>query len=130
MAAAAAAGARPDIHHYSNKLRSQTRLLTAQRFTDEQTILDYARMLEARCLNKGRIAKGLFLLREMRKALGCDFKDAEKKKIEELSIWINDTYRAWTRSDALGLLKRFYRWLRFGVYEGRIRPRSPGSSQA
>jgi len=33
-------------------------------------------MLEARGLNKGRISKGLFLLREMRKRLGCEFGQA------------------------------------------------------
>jgi hypothetical protein len=31
----------------------------------------------------------------------------------------NKRYGPWTRSDAKGLLKRFYRWLRFGKYEGK-----------
>lgn len=111
-----------DIHRYGKKLESQIRLVKAEGFTDEAVLLDYARMLEAHGLNKGRVSKGLFLLREMRKRLGCDFKDADKAKLQELTVWVNDHYRAWTRSDALGILKRFYRWLRLGVYEGPYPP--------
>ena len=111
-----------DIHHYDKKLENQLRLLSAENFAESEKTLvrSYARMLEARGLNKGRISKAIFLLRQMRRQLPCSFRDADKARIEELVIWINENsrYGAWTRSDAKGLLKRFYRWVRTGKYEG------------
>jgi integrase len=111
-----------DIHHYNRKLENQLKLLAAESFSDEEKelIRRYERMLEARGLNKGRIAKAVFLLREIRKHLQGNFRDADVRVIETLAIWINNNprYGPWTRSDAKGLLKRFYRWLRFGKYEG------------
>ncbi len=111
-----------DIHHYEKKLANQLRLLGGEDFPDgeKRIILEYAQMLQARNLNKGRIAKGVYLLRELKRHLRCDFENADKKKIEELTRWINDnpSWRAWTKSDARGILKRFYRWLRTGKYEG------------
>ena len=115
-------GVDDDIHHYSKKLENQLRLLSEERFPESEKglIRDYARMLEARGLNKGRISKHIFLLRYMRRELPCDFRGADGKTIEDLVIWVNNNpaYGAWTRSDARGLLKRFYRWLRTGKYEG------------
>jgi hypothetical protein len=111
-----------DIHHYDKKLANQARLL-GETFPEEekQLILSYARMLEARRLNKGRIAKAVFLLRELRRNLEGDFRGADATKIESLVIRINGNkrYGAWTHSDAKGLLKRFYRWPCFSKYEGK-----------
>jgi integrase len=115
-------GVDDDIHHYDRKLDNQLRLLKEEGFPQSEKTLvkDYATMLEARGLNKGRISKAIFLLRQIRQHLACDFARADKKQIEVLLIWINNNpqYGAWTRSDAKGLLKRFYRWLRTGKYEG------------
>jgi integrase/recombinase XerD len=111
-----------DIHHYPVKLANQLKLLRMEDFPsgEKKLIEDYTNMLLSKNINKGRIAKAIFLLRYLRKQLPCDFVDGDKRKIEDLVVWVNDkpTWGAWTKSDARGLLKRFYRWLRFGKYKG------------
>jgi site-specific recombinase XerD len=61
----------------------------------------------------------MYQLRTLRIELKRDFKKVDKKKIEKLVIWINNRigYTAWTKADARGWLKRFYRWLKLGTSE-------------
>ncbi|HKW05411.1 MAG TPA: hypothetical protein VJN71_08945, partial [Nitrososphaerales archaeon] len=71
---------------------------------DRSLIAKFAEFLEARGLNKGRIAKAIYHLRTLRIEFKRDFKKADKKAIEILVIWINNRtgYTAWTKADARG----------------------------
>ncbi len=111
-----------DVHHYEKKLKWELGRPKETPFSRQDRVLiaKYAEFLEARGLNKGRIAKATYQLRTLRIELKRDFKKADKKTIEKMVIWINNRtrYTAWTKADASGWLKRFYRWLELGKGEG------------
>jgi integrase/recombinase XerD len=111
-----------DVHHYEKKLKWELKRLKEASFSRQDRVLlaKYAEFLEARGLNKGRIAKAVYQLRTLRIELKRDFNKVDKKTIEKLVIWINNRtgYTAWTKADARGWLKRFYRWLKLGTSEG------------
>lgn len=106
-----------DIHQYRRKLECAERTLSRENFAEEdkELIRSFAEHLKARDLNPGRITKYIFHLIVMRRSLNCNFKEADRKAIEKLMVWLNSqTYKPGTRADMKGSLKRFYRWLRFG----------------
>ncbi|MGI0091904.1 MAG: tyrosine-type recombinase/integrase [Nitrososphaerales archaeon] len=86
---------------------------------DRGLISRYVSFLEAQGLSNGRLAKAAYQLRTLRRHMSCDFATAKRADIEQLVIWLNrSAYAPWSKSDAKGWIKRFYRWLRFGTYTG------------
>jgi integrase/recombinase XerD len=114
-------GVTDDIHHYGKKLQYELGKLKTEKFSEEdkKLIAGYVRFLQAQGLNKGRLAKASYQLRTLRRHQGCNFRNADRKAIEQLVIWINNSdYSPWSKLDAKGWIKRFYRWLKFGTYLG------------
>ena len=110
-----------DIHHHERRLKEERLRLGNEMFPEEDKtlIVDYVRFLEAQGLSKGRLAKAMYQLRTLRKHSSCGFRKLDRSSIEQLVIWINNSgYAPWSKSDAKGWLKRFYRWLRSGLYMG------------
>ncbi|MDG6904598.1 MAG: tyrosine-type recombinase/integrase [Nitrososphaerota archaeon] len=112
-----------DIHHEKRKLEGELLRLERDSFPEEdkQLIRDYVHFLEANNLSKGRLAKAVYQLRTLRKHAKCNFRKLDRPSIEQIVIWINNSaYAPWSKSDAKGWLKRFYRWMRTGQYLGQF----------
>jgi site-specific recombinase XerD len=106
-----------DIHNYSKRFQYSLGSIERATFSEEdkEHIIRFADHLKARDLNLGRIVKYIYHLIVIRRALSCNFKKADRSKIEKLMIWLNSQpYKPGTKADMKGSLKRFYRWLHFG----------------
>ncbi|MGC8662150.1 MAG: site-specific integrase, partial [Nitrososphaeria archaeon] len=110
-----------DIHRYGQKFEYALRGFARENTIpddEKKLILEYIKKLESENLNAGRIMKYLYDLRNTRRHLKVNFKEATRDDIEELIRWINTkNYTAWTKADYKGVVKRFYRWLRTGAMD-------------
>jgi integrase/recombinase XerD len=112
-----------DIHNYAQRLRlAYSKIQKEECLSDEdkELLTKFAKYLEAMDLNPGRTAKAIYQLIVLKRHLLCkSFLAADRKAIEELVTWINrdSHYRPWTKSDAKGWIKRFYKWLKEGTTE-------------
>ena len=82
-----------DIHNHAKRLEEEKARLARETFPelDKKLIADYVWFLEARGLSKGRLAKCLYQLRTIRKHSPCDFELLDKKSIEQIVVWINNS---------------------------------------
>jgi integrase len=106
-----------DVHGYAKRVEYALRDLEREGFPEEdkRLVREFAEHLRARNLNLGRIAKYIFGLIVLRRQMKCSFRDLDRKEIERLVAWINSSdYTPQTKMGMKGILKRFYKWLKYG----------------
>ena len=106
---------RPDIHHYRKKLEWARKKLTQEAFDerDKQLIADFVDFIAAEGVSPGRLTKYCYTLMVIRRQMRCSFEALERPEVERLMRWVNESdYKAWTKSDLKGALKRFQKWVR------------------
>jgi len=107
-----------DIHFYGKKLASYlTRLdCLVKNEEDRKLVRAYLDHLKAQGLSTGRLYKITWTLVDIRKRLSSStFESASRKEIERLVAEINSSeYTANTKSDHKKILKKFYKFVRYG----------------
>jgi hypothetical protein len=106
---------KPDIHHYGRKLDWARRALEKEAFEarDRLLIREFVDFVEADGVSPGRLTKYCYTLMVIRRQMSCNFEALDRAEAERLMRWINGSdYKAWTKSDLKGALKRFMKWVR------------------
>jgi integrase/recombinase XerD len=107
-----------DMHFYGKKLASYLKRLDGLVKTQEDRMMirSYLDHLKAQGLSTGRLYKIAWTLIDIRKKLSSrTFKSATRKEIERLVAEINSSeYTANTKSDHKKILKKFYKFVRYG----------------
>jgi len=108
--------------------------LGKERFSerDRKLIQSFGNFITAHGVSMGRVTKYLNHLIVIRRQMKCNFEALDRKKVEELMAWVNNSdYKAWTKADMKGALKRFQKWVRCGTLDRRTQflQRSPGLGQ-
>ncbi|MCL4355618.1 MAG: hypothetical protein M1311_03370, partial [Thaumarchaeota archaeon] len=111
-------GTAEDIHFYGKKLASYLKRLDSLigNPEDRKLIRAYLDHLKAQGLSTGRLYKITWTLVDIRKRLASPtFKAARRKDIERLVAEVHSSdYTANTKSDHKKILKRFYKFVRYG----------------
>jgi hypothetical protein len=107
-----------DIYDYEYSLANAHAVLSkCEAISDEDkaSIREFDLQLVANGVSLGRRAKYIFHLKKLGEYLGCDFKKANKKDIEGVVTWLhNESYTPHTVSDYIQIMKRFWKYLRYG----------------
>ena len=106
-----------DIQRYEWRLQACVRRIDAARFAEEDKVLikGYLKHMGAQGVGKGRIFKLAWTLLTLRRNMTFKLRDADRGKIEELMDWLNHTeFSANTKSDHKKILKKFYKFVRYG----------------
>lgn len=87
---------RPDIHGYDVRLRAEYRRLDGSSMLpgNREAIRGFVRVLESMGLNKGRIAKLMFILITIGEHVSKPFHDMTKQDVQELMAQINSQDRS------------------------------------
>ena len=111
-------GMAEDIHFYGKKLASYLKRLDSLigNPEDRKLIRAYLDHLKAQGLSTGRLYKITWTLVDIRKRLASPtFKAARRKDIERLVAEVHSSdYTANTKSDHKKILKKFYKFVRYG----------------
>lgn len=100
---------------YKGRLDYSFRALESVPFSseDKDLIKDYVNRLKAEGLSESRLSDQIYSLIVLRRGFSCNFKDASKKDLENLMIWLNgQKYTPYSRMMRTNTLKRFYKWIR------------------
>ena len=106
-----------DIHDYEQKLQACIRRIENEKFPEEDKLLltSYLKHMGAQGVSKGRVFKLAWTLLTLRRHLTCNLREADRGRIEELMNWLNHTdFSANTKSDDKKILKKFYKYVRYG----------------
>ncbi|MCL4344011.1 MAG: hypothetical protein JRN10_02025 [Nitrososphaerota archaeon] len=116
-------GQKYDIHDYDKTLRIAYGRLERAKLLNEnrKVIADYAKVLESMGLNKGRVAKLVYICVDFGERISRPFNELTKQDIQDLMVWLNGSdYSAVTKSDMKKAFKRFYKWVKTGSLERDI----------
>jgi integrase len=105
-----------DIHYYPLKLRNTQDRIPKETFSerDRKLLLSFGDFITANGVSIGRVTKYLNHLLVIRRKMHCDFEALDRKKVEELMAWVNNSdYKAWTKAD----MKRALKWVRCGTLD-------------
>lgn len=107
-----------DIHGYKRRLELAFEKIEVEESfndTDKRLVREFGHYLLAVGQNPGRVAKVIFQLFVLKRHMDVEFVKADRASIERVLLWLNgyEGYTAWTKSDAKGHLKRFYKWIRY-----------------
>jgi integrase len=107
---------RIDIHNYKKQEASAKEKVEASLISDsnKKLIFDFVDYLTLTVnISTPRRVKLLYALKTISLTLGQDFSEATQKDLEKLvaKIRSDEEYSAWTVSDFIKILKRFYKWL-------------------
>ncbi len=114
---------RPDIHNYSQSLRSAYKAIEKAGILQENrdAIREFAGILESMGLNKGRTAKCIYHLITLGERVSKPFKDLTKQDVQDLMAWLNSAdYTPITKSDMKKAFKRFMKWVKTGSLEREV----------
>jgi site-specific recombinase XerD len=106
-----------DIQRYEWRLQACVERIDRAKFADEDKVLlkNYLKHMGAQGVSKGRVFKLAWTLLTLRRNMTCNLRDAERGKIEELMDWLNHAdFSANTKSDHKKILKKFYKFVRYG----------------
>jgi integrase/recombinase XerD len=108
-----------DVYDYEYRLQNAISLVTkSEKISqkDKEHISRFLDLLRALRVSKGRLAKYVFHLKTIGENIGLEFEQATRKDIEHFTgNWLyNQSYSAETVADFIMVLKRFYKFLRFG----------------
>jgi site-specific recombinase XerD len=107
-----------DVYDYSYSLRNSLKRLDESGILsegDKQLIREFLEHLRAKRVSTGRLAKYGFTIRRLTEHLGVPVRNAGRKDIERLSIWVQEQgYSPHTIQDSLFAIKYFYKFVRNG----------------
>ena len=107
-----------DVYDYSYSLRNSLKRLDKSEILsegDKKLIREFLEHLRAKRVSTGRLAKYGFTIRRLTEHLGVPIRDAGRKDIERLSIWVQEQgYSPHTIQDSLFAIKYFYKFVRSG----------------
>jgi site-specific recombinase XerD len=107
-----------DVYDYSYALRNSLKRLDESEILsegDKDIIREFLEHLRARRVSTGRLAKYGFTIRRLTEHMGVPIRNAERKDIERLSIWVQEQgYSPHTVQDFLFAIKYFYKFVRSG----------------
>jgi hypothetical protein len=108
-----------EIYGFEYKLDNAKSLLRGARNIsshDKNKIWEFLELLKALRVSKGRIAKYILHLKMIGENIGIPFEEANRRRLEHvLADWLySQNYSAETTADYAMVLKRFYKFLRFG----------------
>jgi integrase/recombinase XerD len=107
-----------DVYDYGYALRNSLKRLDESKILsegDKDIIREFLEHLRAKRVSTGRLAKYGFTIRRLTEHLGVPIKNAGRKDIERLSIWVQEQgYSPHTIQDSLFAIKYFYKFVRSG----------------
>ncbi len=107
-----------DVYDYGYALRNALKLLDESEILsdgDKELIREFLEHLRAKRVSTGRLAKYGFSIRRLTEHLGVPIRNAGRKDIERLSIWVQEQgYSPHTIQDSLFAIKYFYKFVRSG----------------
>ena len=107
-----------DVYDYGYALRNSLKRLDESKILsegDRDIIREFLEHLRAKRVSTGRLAKYGFTIRRFTEHLGVPIRNAGRKDIERLSIWIQEQgYSPHTIQDSLFAIKYFYKFVRSG----------------
>ena len=107
-----------DVYDYGYALRNSLKRLDESEILsegDKEIIREFLEHLRAKRVSTGRLAKYGFTIRRMMERLGVPIRNARRKDIEKLSIWVQEQdYSPHTVQDSLFAIKYFYKFVRSG----------------
>jgi integrase/recombinase XerD len=106
-----------DIYNFEQKLKNAYSVLERAGFEkeDKELIRAFADHLRAIGVSNKRLSKYIFHLKVIGENFPTSFKEAERKDIERFMSWLRQQgYTAQTIADYIMVLKRFYKFVRFG----------------
>jgi site-specific recombinase XerD len=107
-----------DVYDYSYALRNSLKRLDESEILsegDKDIIREFLEHLKAKRVSTGRLAKYGFTIRRLTEHLGVPIRNAGRKDIEKLSIWVQGQgYSPHTIQDSLFAIKYFYKFVRNG----------------
>lgn len=114
-----------DIHNYDRRYENVKKLLEKSKISErnKHLILKFDNTCILEGLSKPRRIKLIGTLVLLAKRLKDDFDKATEKELKNLIIEIdtNENYSAWTKQSYRAILKKFYKWLKFGdSYRAKI----------
>lgn len=112
------------IYDFEYKLENALSLLQRAKISDHDRgkILEFAELLKALRVSKGRIAKYILHLKKIGENLGIAFEAATRNEIQHfVANWLYEqAYSPDTTADYIMVLKRFYKFLRNGNVDKEI----------
>ena len=107
-----------DVYDYGYALRNALKRLDESEILsegDKELIREFLEHLRAKRVSTGRLAKYGFTIRRLTEHLGVPIRNAGRKDIERLSIWVQEQgYSPHTIQDSLFAIKYFYKFVRSG----------------
>jgi integrase/recombinase XerD len=107
-----------DVYNYRYALRNSLKRLDESEILsegDKELIREFLEHLRAKRVSAGRLAKYGFTIRRLTEHLGVPVRNAGRKDIERLSIWVQEQgYSPHTIQDSLFAIKYFYKFVRNG----------------
>jgi hypothetical protein len=107
-----------DVYDYGYALRNALKRLDESEILsdgDKELIREFLEHLRAKRVSTGRLAKYGFTIRRLTEHLGVPIRNATRKDIERLSIWVQEQgYSPHTIQDSLFAIKYFYKFVRSG----------------
>lgn len=106
-----------DIYNFEQKLKNAYSVLERASFDEEdkELIRAFADHLSAIGVSNKRLSKYIFHLKVIGENFPIGFKEAQRKDVEHFMSWLRQQgYTAQTIADYIMVLKRFYKFVRFG----------------
>jgi len=107
-----------DVYDYGYALRNSLKRLDESKILsegDKELIREFLEHLRAKRVSTGRLAKYGFTIRRLTEHLGVPIRNAGRKDIERLSIWVQEQgYSPHTIQDSMFAIKYFYKFVRSG----------------
>jgi integrase/recombinase XerD len=107
-----------DVYNYGYALRNSLKRLDESEILsegDKELIREFMEHLRAKRVSTGRLAKYGFTIRRLTEHMGVPIRNAGRKDIERLSIWVQEQgYSPHTIQDYLFAIKYFYKFVRSG----------------
>jgi site-specific recombinase XerD len=107
-----------DVYDYSYPLRNSLKRLDESEILsegDKELIREFLEHLRAKRVSTGRLAKYGFTIRRLTEHMGVPIRNAGRKDIERLSIWVQEQgYSPHTIQDSLFAIKYFFKFVRSG----------------